>query len=148
MPPGIDHLMINCNDYEAAIRFYAWLMPLIGYPQTVSVEQPAPLNGWFGEGGSLWVSPSNSTGRQPFSKERVGLREIAFRADSRAQIDELATSIAAHGGTILDSPREYDYVPGYYSVFFTDPDGLKLELVHVPHGTGCAPSCVDVLRRS
>ena len=29
--------------------------------------------------------------------------------------------------------REYpEYVPGYYAVFFTDPDGLKLELVHIP----------------
>jgi len=27
---------------------------------------------------------------------------------------------------------DYDYRPGYYAVFFTDPDGLKLELVHVP----------------
>jgi glyoxylase I family protein len=144
LAPGIDHLMINCNDYDAAIRFYSWLMPLIGYPQTVSFEQPAPasgtingaINGWFGAGGSLWVSASEKAGRQAFSKERIGLREIAFRAESRAQIDELANQIAAHGGKILDAPREYDYVPGYYSVFFTDPDGIKLELVHVPHGTG------------
>jgi glyoxylase I family protein len=140
MPPGIDHLMINCNDYEAAIRFYSWLMPQIGYPQMVSFEQPAPasraINGWFGAGGSLWVSASAKASRQPFSKERVGLREIAFRAESRTQIDELANQIPAHGGKILDAPREYDYVPGYYSVFFTDPDGIKLELVHVPQGAG------------
>ena len=32
----------------------------------------------------------------------------------------------------MDAPRQYDYLPGYYAVFFTDPDGLKLELVHVP----------------
>jgi catechol 2,3-dioxygenase-like lactoylglutathione lyase family enzyme len=128
--------MINCNDYDAAIRFYSWLMPEIGYPQTVSFDQPAPVNGWFGTGGSLWVSPSAKTDREFFSKERVGLREIAFRADSRAQIDELAKQIPAHGGKILDAPREYDYVPGYDSVFFTDPDGIKLELVHVPHGSG------------
>jgi glyoxylase I family protein len=136
MPPGIDHLMINCNNYEAALPFYSWLMPLIGYPGTMSFEQPKPLSGWFGEGGSIWVSPSENAGREPFSKERVGLREIAFRADSRAQIDDLAQQIEAHGGRILDAPREYDYVPGYYSVFFTDPDGIKLELVHTPHGQG------------
>jgi glyoxylase I family protein len=136
MPPGIDHLMINCNDYAAAISFYSWLMPQIGYSQTASFDQPAPLTGWFGAGGSIWVSESAKDGRQSFSKERVGLREIAFRAENRAQIDTLATQIEAHGGKILDAPREYDYVPGYYSVFFADPDGIKLELVHVPHGNG------------
>ena len=37
------------------------------------------------------------------------------------------------GGTILDPPREYlHYVPGYYAVFFSDPDGIELELVHIP----------------
>jgi catechol 2,3-dioxygenase-like lactoylglutathione lyase family enzyme len=133
MPPGIDHLMINCNDYEAGVRFYGWLMPLIGYPQKINFDQPAPTTGWFGAGGSIWVSPAAAADRQTFSKERVGLREIAFRAESRAQIDQLAKEIEMHGGKILDPPREYNYVKGYYSVFFTDPDGLKLELVHNPH---------------
>lgn len=136
MPPGIDHLMINSNDYEAAKRFYTWLMPRIGYPQVINFEQPAPTTGWFGAGGSIWVSPAAPDEQQAFSKERVGLREIAFRAESRAQIDELSKEIEAHGGNILDPPREYNYVKGYYSVFFTDPDGLKLELVHTPHTHG------------
>ncbi len=29
-------------------------------------------------------------------------------------------------------PRAYDYTPGYYAVFFYDPDGIKLEIVHRP----------------
>jgi hypothetical protein len=28
--------------------------------------------------------------------------------------------------------KEYDYRPGYYAGFFYDPDGIKLEIVHVP----------------
>lgn len=34
--------------------------------------------------------------------------------------------------TIESGPREYDYTPGYYAVFFYDPDGIKLEIVHRP----------------
>jgi hypothetical protein len=36
---------------------------------------------------------------------------------------------AQHRPTVdleFQSEREYDYVPGYYAVFLTDPDGLKL----------------------
>ena len=62
----------------------------------------------------------------------MGLCEIAFAAESRQQIDDLATKISTNGGKVTDPPKEYDYLPGYYAVFFTDPDGLKLELVHVP----------------
>ena len=37
------------------------------------------------------------------------------------------------GATILDPPADYPrYGPGYYAVFFSDPDGLKLEYVHWP----------------
>jgi glyoxylase I family protein len=35
--------------------------------------------------------------------------------------------------TILDPPRDYPkYEPGYYAVFFLDPDGIKLEYVFTP----------------
>ena len=48
-------------------------------------------------------------------------------------MNALARDVVGIGGTILDSPREYpEYVPGYYAVFFADPDGIKLELVHIP----------------
>jgi catechol 2,3-dioxygenase-like lactoylglutathione lyase family enzyme len=108
MRGGIDHVMINCNDFEAAVRFYSWLMPKIGYPSTHSVEEPEPLTGWYGDHGSIWISPPEKRlSRQVFHKRRVGLREIAFRADSRAQIDELAREIEPNGGKILDPPREY-----------------------------------------
>jgi glyoxylase I family protein len=67
-----------------------------------------------------------------FHRHRVGLCEIAFAADSRREVDELASEIERYGGKVTDVPRQYDYVPGYYAVFFTDPDGLKLEVVHLP----------------
>jgi glyoxylase I family protein len=133
MRSGIDHLMINANDYDKAVRFYAWLMPRVGYPRSESFTEPSAMTGYYSDSGSLWVLPSDEPHRkQSFDKGRVGLREIAFRAESREQIDQLARGISSHGGRILDPPREYEYRPGYYSVFFTDPDGLKLEVVHYP----------------
>jgi hypothetical protein len=42
-------------------------------------------------------------------------------------IDLVVSSIA-----IESPPREYRYLPGYYAVFFYVPDGIKLEIVHVP----------------
>jgi glyoxylase I family protein len=133
MRSGIDHLMINANHYDKAVLFYGWLMPRIGYPHFESFTEPSPMTGYYGDSGSLWVVASDIPHRnETFDKGRVGLREIAFRAESRRQIDDLARGISSHGGRILDPPREYDYRPGYYSVFFADPDGLKLEVVHYP----------------
>ncbi len=131
MRGGIDHLMINANDFDAAIRFYSWLMPNLGYPNVENYDQPERMIGFWGDHGSVWVMVSKDR-NEKFDKTRVGLREIAIRGASRDCIDELAREISSHGGRILEPPREYDYRPGYYAVFFTDPDGLKLEIVHYP----------------
>jgi glyoxylase I family protein len=129
--PGIDHLMINANNYQASVKFYAWLMPKLGYAEQHEYGGEDPMTGFYGPGWSFWLSNSATNLRTDnFNKRRVGLREIAFRADSRDQVDAIAKEVAANGGKILDPPQQYpQYAPEYYSVFFTDPDGLKLEVV-------------------
>ena len=38
---------------------------------------------------------------------------------------------------LYETPREFpEYRPGYYAVFFEDPDRLKLEVVHIPGRPG------------
>jgi len=36
------------------------------------------------------------------------------------------------GTTIIRAPREDSWAPGYYSMLFEDPDGIRLEINHVP----------------
>jgi catechol 2,3-dioxygenase-like lactoylglutathione lyase family enzyme len=62
----------------------------------------------------------------------VGLHHLAFEVASRAAVDERAEWLRAAGAEIESGPQAYWYLAGYYAVFFYDPDGLKLELVHVP----------------
>jgi len=106
-------------------------MPRLGYP---GVWDAGGVIGFLSPGGSFWLKQADPRyAGETFSKDRVGLCEVAFRAESRAQVDALARDVTGWGGTILDPPREYsEYVPGYYAVFFADPDGIKLELVHIP----------------
>jgi catechol 2,3-dioxygenase-like lactoylglutathione lyase family enzyme len=124
----VHHVIINATDLARSRRFYAGLMPHLGYP---GVTEGDGVVGWWGDGGSFWVKQATVRG-DAFSKDRVGLSEIAFAAASREDVDRLARELPALGATILDPPREYAYTPGYYAVFFADPDGIKLELVHIP----------------
>jgi catechol 2,3-dioxygenase-like lactoylglutathione lyase family enzyme len=127
--------MLNVNRYDDAKRFYEWLMPKIGYPKMTAYAEGARKRGtgWSNGHGAVCVQEAERPFRaDEFHRHRVGLCELAFTADSRAQIDRLATEIEQHGGKITNPPREYDYSAGYYALFFTDPDGIKLELVHTP----------------
>lgn len=50
-------------------------------------------------------------------------------------MDAIHELLREMGAGVLDAPAEYrgeEYSPGYFAVFFADPDGLKLEIVYQP----------------
>ena len=133
-PGRVHHVFVNVSDVARSREFYGWLMPQLGYPGTWDFDGEGNSAGYLGPGGSFWLKrqdPRFASDR--FDKDRVGLCEIAFTAPSRDAVDALAKALVARGTTILSPPRVYpEYVPGYYAVFFADPDGLKLEYVYIP----------------
>ncbi len=127
----VHHVFVNVTDVARAREFYDWLMPRLGYPSGWGWDTGY---GYLSPHGSFWLKTADPQfASDTFHKDRVGLCEIAFAATSLDEVDALALALADRGARVLSAPREYpEYVPGYYAVFFTDPDGLKLELVHVP----------------
>jgi glyoxylase I family protein len=55
---------------------------------------------------------------------------VAFDAGSRAEVDAAGAVLADLGAEVLQGPRPYDHEPDRYAVFFLDPDGIKLEVIH------------------
>lgn len=53
-------------------------------------------------------------------------------------MNEFHDFLPAIGAKVLEPPAEYSYTPGYYAVFFTHPDGIKLEVVLEPELRGGA----------
>jgi hypothetical protein len=59
-----------------------------------------------------------------FDRYRPGLNPIGFAAPSRAAVDQWHQILKEDGCVVLDPPGYYG--PGYYAVYFADPDGIKL----------------------
>lgn len=134
---GIHHVSITVNDFERSRAFYTKLFELLG-GQVVMDVIGAPhkhegcrmmllVTPTFGLG--VWEAAPEHRART-FDRYSVGLHHVAIAMESRAAIDAVYRRLVADGVEILDAPAEYPYSPGYYAVFFTDPDGIKLELVH------------------
>jgi catechol 2,3-dioxygenase-like lactoylglutathione lyase family enzyme len=68
-------------------------------------------------------------------QNRVGLHHVCFRARERADVDSTYAFLQSIGAVIVHGPQEDARAPGYYSVLFEDPDGVRLEVNYVP-GTG------------
>ncbi len=85
-----------------------------------------------GEGlpGALGIRERQSD--EPYDRYGIGVHHVAFAAPSREVVDERAAWLRGQDVEIESGPEEYGYTDGYYAVFFYDPDGIKLEIVHRP----------------
>ena len=69
---------------------------------------------------------------QPFHQRRAGLHHLCFRAKSREDVDAIYQTALELQAKIIRPPTENDWAPGYYSVLFEDPDGIRIEANYVP----------------
>jgi len=133
---SLNHLRLSVRDPAASETFYEPLLSELGYVQI-------PRD----DGGRAWERRDPTAGAQwliltPVAPEHrdaaahdltaPGFHHLALNAVDRDQVDRVHDVLVALGADILDPPAEYDYDPGYYAVFARDPDGFKIEVVHIP----------------
>src|ERR687885_695281 len=129
---GVHHVDLVVSSIERSLPFYRDLLAPLGYHRISEVAGERGETIWYLSGPDVYLGLRAAQSLGDVDRYRVGLHHLAFEAWSRAMVDERADWLRARGATIESGPEEYAYVPGYYAVFFYDPDGLKLEIVHVP----------------
>ena len=128
---GVHHVDLVVSSVERSLPFYRDLLGPLGFHRISEVEGERGETIWYfaGPGSSVGIRKAQSAGG--VDRYRLGLHHLAFEAVSRAVVDERTFWLIASGAEIEMPPQEYAYAPGYYAVFFYDPDGIKLEIVHV-----------------
>jgi len=131
---GVHHVDLVVSSIERSLPFYRGLLGPLGWRWLTEVEgeRGETITYLVGPGTSIGLREAQSESGLPYDRYRVGLHHLAFEAASRAAVDERAEWLRQQGAEIESGPEEYAYLPGYYAVFFYDPDGIKLEIVHVP----------------
>ena len=128
---GIAHIFLTASNYERSRAFYRKLLPFLGLKPVMDNEGVYYCVG--GRTGIAIRAPSPEHEGAAFEQNRVGLHHLCFRARERADVDELHAFLGTlDGAKIIRAPREDQWAPGYYSLLFEDPDGIRLELNHVP----------------
>jgi catechol 2,3-dioxygenase-like lactoylglutathione lyase family enzyme len=126
---GFDHVDLTVNDLERAIAFYGKVLGALGFRRVEHATYVAWANGHT----SIGLYAAGVPGA--VDRRGAGFHHAALRVKSRAQVDAFHRFLVEERVTILDPPAEYpQYGPEYYAVFFADPDGMKLEVVHFPWG--------------
>jgi len=145
MKPIIDHIQITVKDLSVAVPFYDKFLPLLGFDiqRKVSavmeehefhvVEYTHPQLAF------AITSPRKTFVDDTINRRKPGaLHHLAFKAESRDEVDRLHVELKRIGATIVSPPREYpEYTPpGYYALFFKDLEGIKYEIVCYGHDAG------------
>ena len=125
---AIHHIDITVRDLDGSTVFYDRVLSLMGFRRTEDASE-GPI--WAGAHLEIGLQSAHSS--EAHDRYSPGLHHLAFTAPSRTAVDSFHESLLDLGVPVLDAPAEYpEYAPGYYAVFFADPDGIKLEYVFTP----------------
>jgi catechol 2,3-dioxygenase-like lactoylglutathione lyase family enzyme len=127
---GIAHVILTVRDFAACAAFYERLLPALGMQVVLRRED---YGYWVGGRTALGIRPAHPPhAGERFAQNHPGLHHLCFRARERADVDAVHALVRELGAAVVHPPREGPWAPGYYSLLFEDPDGIRLEINHVP----------------
>ncbi|MDO8433577.1 MAG: VOC family protein [Candidatus Binatus sp.] len=127
---GVAHVMLTVGNFDACLPFYEKLLPYLGMKPVIRNNDTLYCVG--GRTAVGIVRADDIHRGEKFQQRRVGLHHVCLRARERAHVDEAYQYLCSIDAKIVHPPEEGSWAPGYYSVLFEDPDGIRLEINHVP----------------
>ncbi len=120
-----NHVSVGVRDLDRAGRFYDAALGALGYRRTMSESF-----------GLAWgVSWPEFWATMPTEGDAAAGNgtHVAFIAPSREAVDAFHAAALAAGGVDVGAPGLRDYTADYYAAFVRDPEGNKIEAVHLPY---------------
>lgn len=127
---GIAHIQLTVTNMERSVPFYRTLLHSL---EMVTLRDTPDYFYCIGGRTGIAISPAAPELRgRTFDQRAPGLHHLCFRARSREDVDAIHRTALELQAKIVRAPVEGDWAPGYYSVLFEDPDGLRIEANFVP----------------
>ncbi len=124
MLKGIHHVAIICSDYQKSKDFYVGILGLNVLAENYRAERKSfKLDLELPDGSKVELFSFPSSPQRPSYPEARGLRHLAFNVEDIEQV----TRKLQHHGVSVEAIRVDEYTSKKFT-FFSDPDGLPLEL--------------------
>ena len=137
MKPIIDHIQITVQDLTIAEPFYDKFLSILGFDMTRKSKGRVPKHEFdVVEYFHPLLTFGINSPREAFKKDSIhrrkpgALHHIAFKAESRAELDEIYQQLKEIGANIIEEPKFFpQHGENYYATFFKDLEGIKYEIV-------------------
>jgi len=129
---GIAHIQLTVNDPDRCVPFWEKFCHFLEMKTLIKGEGIVYC---IGSRTGVLVRGAPADKRDtPFDQDRAGLHHVCFRAREHDDVDAIHRFLVDELGAKIVHPPEdgSNFAPGYYSVLFEDPDGIRVEVNHVP----------------
>ena len=126
---GIDHVYVTVTDLTRSVDFYdRALVGALGFRKNAFTIGGDPHVQYFNRHFGFVLRPARvATRHDPYAP---GLHHFCLRVDSEADVRAVAEQLRAAGIDATPARRYPEYAPDYSATFFTDPDGVRLEVTN------------------
>ena len=129
---GIDHLYLTVSDLPRATAFYDQVMNVLGFRRNTFSLSGDPHVQYYNRHFGIVLRPAKNAGsaHDPCNPSAPGLHHLCLRVDTADDVRDAAKALQALGIAASEATLHAEYAPDYWATFFTDPDGIRLEITN------------------
>lgn len=126
---GIDHIYIAVSDLERSEIFYDQvLLGALNFRKNKFALGGDPHIQYYNRYFGYVLRPSRT--QVAHDAYAPGLHHFCLRVDSAAEVAAASTQLRRAGIEASEAKLYPEYAPDYWATFFTDPDGIRLEITN------------------
>jgi catechol 2,3-dioxygenase-like lactoylglutathione lyase family enzyme len=125
---GVDHIYVAVSDLDRSENFYDQVMSILGFRKNTFADEGDRHVQYYNRLFGFVLRPAHI--RSKHEPLAPGLHHFCFRVEDVASVDAIASQCQKAGITCSPPQLYPEYAPDYYAIFFSDPDGLRLEITN------------------
>jgi len=126
---GIDHIYISVSDLDRSEAFYdRVLVQALGFRKNRFVLGGDQHIQYFNRHFGYVLRPARTDAKHDSCAP--GLHHACLRVESIADVMAVAEALRAAGIDASEATHFPQYAPDYWATFFSDPDGIRLEVTN------------------
>ena len=123
---GMDHIYLAVSDMARSEKFYDTVLGLLDFRKNDAPISGEPHQHYFNKVMQISIRPARGGRHDPYAP---GLHHLCLQVADRKAVEKLALLLHAADIAITEPAFYSQYADDYYAIFFTDPDGLRHEIV-------------------
>lgn len=125
---GIDHIYLTVSDLARSEQFYDVVMTVLGFRKNQFQIDAEPHIQYYNRHFGYVLRPRRSTNtHDPYAP---GLHHLCLRVASAHDVNDAARLLRAQNIAVSEPQYYPEYAADYFAMYFTDPDGLQLEITN------------------